>query len=163
MPPPQKKAIWVKPLAFGQYGVTTRARVCKGVRAVCAVQRGPCPFLARGHGGAPPAPPPRAGAGALRSVPRSASGAAPPASHHLAKNGFEELRRGTSLQFVKTLKAKGSWRRVAGKRKGCPDGPRSALAKGNAERSWGWPTGCCLVASSFGGFDRSHLADVSPT
>jgi hypothetical protein len=157
MPPPPKKGDMGE--AAGLWPVRgTRARVCKGVRAVCAVQRGPCPFLARGHGGAPPAPPPRAGAGALRSVPRSASGAAPPASHHLAKNGFEELRRGTSLQFVK-----GSWRRVAGKRKGCPDGPRSALAKGNAERSWGWPTGCCLVASSFGGFDRSHLADVSPT
>ena len=68
---------------------------------------------------------------------------APPASPHLAKNGFEELRRGTSLS-----------RRAGGESQERLSGWVTKCV-GQEERSSRWPTGCRLVASSFGGFDRS--------
>ena len=76
---------------------------------------------------------------------------APPASPHLTKNGFEELRRGTSLS-----------RRAGGESQERLSGWVTKYV-GQGERSSGWPTGCRLVASSFRGFDRGHLADESPT
>jgi hypothetical protein len=50
-----------------------------------------------------------------------------------------------------------------------PPGEPGAPEEPPSYRSWvlqlevRWPTGCRLVASSFGGFDRSHLADENPT
>jgi hypothetical protein len=75
---------------------------------------------------------------------------APPASPHLANTGLRSCDEAPVCQGELE----------ASRRKDCLDGPRSTLAKGSSS---GWPTECRLVASSFRGFDRSHLADESPT
>jgi hypothetical protein len=88
-----------------------------------AAYSGPCPFLARGR--EPPGQGPSGRCLAARS-----------ASAHLAKYGFEELRRSTSL----SRRAGGeSQERLSGWVTKC-------VCQG--ERSSGWPTGCRLVASS---------------